>query len=368
MSEQDENTEQTEEGVPPAASDESAAVVPESGAGHEAEGAGEAVLTDDEKNALIEGVASGEIEVQSAAGTRYATVTPFVIASRARLKSNSMPRLNGINEQFAKNLSECLSNLLQAELEIRALSTRLQPFGDFCEAWPARSVAVAFSAPPLAGKGLIVVDSVLIGPLVEAFYSGNSLESVAHNEAAHSPGSLSVVQLFATEALGILREVWSPLQELSPAREALRVGLEMVDAIAAGERVIHSEFELSLGDKPDERGSFCVVWQESSLAPLRPALAGDARERDPAEDARWHKILQRRMPEVVVGLSSTVGHVRMTLGDVMRLQAGDVIGIDTPRVATVKAQGIPLLEGRFGVHAGRNAIETVAWLEPKIAN
>ena len=37
----------------------------------------ENVLTDDEVDALLDGVESGEVEVQSAQGPRYASVTPF---------------------------------------------------------------------------------------------------------------------------------------------------------------------------------------------------------------------------------------------------------------------------------------------------
>ncbi|MGB5347924.1 MAG: FliM/FliN family flagellar motor switch protein [Woeseia sp.] len=329
-----------------------------------APGAGEPVLTDDEKNALLDGVASGAIEVQSASGPHYASVVPYIISARARLKSNSMPRLDNLNDQIAKKFAENCSNLLQADFESVFRATRSQPFGDFCESWPARSVAISFTASPLSGTALIVIDSVMIGPLVETFFGGNSPESVAHNQAAHSPGSLSIVQLLALELLGIVREVWEPLKSLTPNREKMKIGLDMVDAIAAGDRVIVSEFEVAIGETGKERGTFCIVWPEASLAPLRAALSGDARERDPAEDARWHKILRKRLPEVVVGLDSTIGHVRMTLADVMRWQKGDVIGIETPRIATVRARGIPLLEGRFGVQAGRNAIETVAWLDP----
>ena len=51
------------------------------------------VLTDDEKEALLEGVATGEVEVQSTDGPRDADVQPFEISERCRLVSNSFPRL-----------------------------------------------------------------------------------------------------------------------------------------------------------------------------------------------------------------------------------------------------------------------------------
>lgn len=326
------------------------------------------VLTDDEKNALLDGVASGEIEVHSADGPRYASVAPFVIPTRARLKSNSMPRLDALNEQLAKELADGYGRLLQAEPAIIVRRTRVQPFGDFCESWPKRSVSVVFSAKPLPGRGLIVLDSVLIGPLVEAFFGGDSPESAAHNEAAHAAGSLNVVQLLARETLAALAKVWEPLRSLSPETGALKVGLDLVDAIAPGGQVVHTEFEIQLGEKPDQRGSFCLVWAEESLAPVRKALEGHAQDRDPATDNRWQQSIRRRLPDVIVGLQSTVGRVRMSLGDVMRLKAGDVIGIDTPRIARLSAKHVPLIEGRFGVHGGRNAIEAVAWLDTQVGN
>ena len=55
------------------------------------------VLTGDEKNALLEGVESGEVEVQSIDGPRYATVVEFELTPRDRIVSNSFPRLQNIN-------------------------------------------------------------------------------------------------------------------------------------------------------------------------------------------------------------------------------------------------------------------------------
>lgn len=323
----------------------------------------EPVLSDDEKNALLEGVESGAVEVTSADGAQYANVSPFVIGPRAHLKRNSLPRLVGMNEQLAQRLAAACEDLLQAPATVAANGIRRQAFGELRDLWPARSVAVAFTAPPLPGEALVVVDPVLIGPLVEAFFGGNSPESTAHNEAAHSAGALSTVQLFVNELLAVLREVFAPLREIAPKRGASYLGLDLVEAIGEGDAVIASEFELSLGEEGAQSGSFCLMFSEAGLAPVRAGLEGKRRDRDAAEDARWGKVLRARLPEVVVPLASNVGRARMTLGEVVALKPGDVIGIDTPRVATLLAAGVPLLEGRFGVQAGRNAIETVSWLE-----
>ncbi len=328
----------------------------------------EQVLSDDEKNALLDGVSSGAVEVQSADGPQYAMVKPFVIGPRARIVSNSFPRLDSMNAQLAAKVSDNVTALLQAEVEISAGAIRQQVFADYCELWPARSLAIGFSAAPLTGDGMLVMDSVLVGPLVEAFFSGNCPEAVASTDTAHSSGALSIAHLFSREVLSVLRDVWLPLRELGVERTSTQVGLELVESIAPGDTVIASEFEVSIGEESVQRAAFSIVWNATTVAPLRAALEGKPRDRNVAEDQRWEKALRRRFADVVVDLSSNVGHARMNLGDLVKLAPGDVIGIDTPRVATVLAHGIPLLEGRFGVQAGRNAVEAVAWLEPQNSN
>lgn len=328
----------------------------------------EQVLSDDEKNALLEGVSSGAIEVQSADGPQYKTVKPYVIGPRARIVSNSFPRLESMNEQFASRLAESTAGLLQVEVDISARAIRQQVFADYSELWPARCVVVGFTAAPLPGEALIVFDSELVSPLVEAFFGGNSPESEASTDTAHSAGALSILQLLVREIFTAMHAVWLPLRDLKTERAETRIGLDLVESIAPAESIIASEFEVTIGEGNEQRASFSVVWPVNTVASLRPALEGKRRDRDHAEDQRWEKVLRRRMIDVIVDLSSNVGHARMTLGELVNLAPGDVIGIDTPRVATVLAHGVPLIEGRFGVQAGRNAVEAVAWLESQNSN
>ena len=67
-------------------------------------------------------------------------------------------------------------------------------------------------------------------------------------------------------------------------------------------------------------------------------------------------------------ISSGVGKARMTLREVAELLPGDIINISNPSKGTVFAKQVPILEGRFGVHDGRYAMETTRWLEPEAAS
>lgn len=320
----------------------------------------EKVLTDEEKSALLDGVHSGEIEVQSSTGPTYASVTEFKIGPRARITKNSYPRLQLLNQQVAGILSKSVGLLLQSDVGVTAGDLSVGSINECCEQHTDPSVVIIFEAAPLHGKGVIALQSALIRHLVDAFFGGDGNESERATSHAFTLGEMSVCNLFADVVLTAFKDVWAPILEFSPERTGIDVNIDLVDIGAETGSVIGSEFEVSF---PEQHGLFQVLWPVDMLGPLIPAFNGQKKDRDPADDLRWEKAIRRGVADSVVRLTSIVGHVQMNLGELINLTPGDVIEIDDPHHATVLAKQVPLLHGRLGAHRGRNAIETVKWLD-----
>jgi flagellar motor switch protein FliM len=124
---------------------------------------------------------------------------------------------------------------------------------------------------------------------------------------------------------------------------------------------VATRFEVGFAEGKE---SFSLVWPLEMGASLIPVFDGRKRERDPATDTRWQKAIRARLPDAVMSLTATVGHAEKQLGELTGLKPGDVIGIDNPRAAWLEAGNRAVLGSRFGVHAGRNAIEITGWMEP----
>jgi len=318
------------------------------------------VLTDDEKNALLEGVQSGEVEVQSSAGPIYASVVPFEIGPRARITKDSYPRLQLLTQQVADKLSRRAEQLLQCDVAITPGEIRVRSFSEYCVLCEDPSVVVIFSAEPLIGNALIVMESAMVRQLVDAFFGGVDNEGETALQNTFTPGELSVSNLFANVVLSTSKEVWSSLIDISPDRLNTEINLDLVDMIAETDPVVGTEFFMSFCDK---QCVFRILWPYEMVEPLVPAFDGQKKDRDAAEDARWENAICKRIADSVVQLTTNVGHSQMTLGDLINLNPGDVIEIDSPEDATVLAKQVPLLHGKLGVHQGRNAVETIEWLD-----
>jgi flagellar motor switch protein FliM len=317
------------------------------------------VLTDDEKEALLEGVATGEIEVQSTDGPRYAEVQPFEIPERCKLKSNSFPRLQRLNGRVAGRTSKLVEQLVSAEVEIAPASIDTCSYGEFCESDAAMSLAIEFSAEPLDGVALIVLGADLVGHLVEAFYGGEGNGATRPPSEFFTRGEMSVAGLFGDALLETLADVWQPLMETSHKRIKGHQNNDIIEGLDSSDPVIVAGFDICFLNRED---TFKVVWPNAMLAPLLPVFEGQKRERDPAQDALWERSLRARLTDSVVSISSRVGNSEMRLGAVAELQAGDIIDIDDPQASTVFVKDVPVLGGRFGVHEGRYAVEATHWL------
>ncbi|MCP5090249.1 MAG: hypothetical protein GY949_04925, partial [Gammaproteobacteria bacterium] len=269
------------------------------------------VLTDDEKDALLEGMSSGDVEVHSSKGPAYATVAAFDIGPRSRINTNSYPRLRSLNRQFAGRMSKQAELLLNAETIVSYRGTSRCLYSDVCEQNEGLSLLVEFLPKPLEGSALISIDSSAVGSLVETFYGGQGNDAARQDAEFFTPGELSVALLFADAALSVISEVWAPLVRLSPEIVGTHLSSAVLDGVDGGDLVITSEFGLEIDG---QQQAFHVLWPVNTVASLMPVFEGQKRDRDAAEDARWERSLRSRVTESVVRISSDIGQTRMTLG------------------------------------------------------
>jgi flagellar motor switch protein FliM len=317
------------------------------------------VLSEEEKGALLEGISNGEVEVHSSRGPSYASVTPFEIAARSRIVSNSYPRMQSLNRQFAGRMGKQSEVLLNADSTMTFEHIEKSTYSEFCERFNSLSLVVEFSPKPLQGSALIHLNTELVETLVETFYGGVGNESDRPEADFFTPGEINVASLFCKAILTTISEVWQPLQDLSISLEGTHLSSGVIDSIDGADSVIAAEFKIQIGDKEQ---LLHIVWPVTTVAPLLPVFEGQKRERDAAEDARWETSLRSRIVDSNIKITSGVGRTRMKLGEVARMVPGDVFNISSPRSGTVYAQSVPVLKGRFGINDGRHAMEATEWI------
>lgn len=320
------------------------------------------VLTDEEKGALLDGVSSGQVEVHANGRPTYADVHPFEFGPRSRIVTNSFPRLQSLNRQFATRFTKQAEQLLNAETVVTFNNAANITFSDFGGRGEGLSLLLEFAPKPLEGSALINLNSHLVEMLVETFYGGGGndpADPARQDTEFYTPGEINVATMFANTMLAVVADVWQPLSKFAPEMIRDHLSSGVIDCVDGGDAVICSEFDIKIGEIEQH---FHILWPMATVASLVPVFEGQKRERDSAEDARWERSLRSRLTDAVVNISSSVGNTSLTLRQVADLVPGDVINISNPQRGVIFASTVPVIEGRFGVHDGRYAIETTKWL------
>lgn len=317
------------------------------------------VLTDDEKEALLDGVESGEVEVQSTDGPKYAYVEKFEVTPRNTIVTNSFPSLTKLNRSLAAYIGKAASILLNDKVEVVPGPLTVSTWGEFREQSAEIAVMHVFSAAPLEGNAVIYAQKSFVQHTVETFFGGHKDNPPRHETEGFTLGEMNVIARFGDDIAKGVAETWDALIKLEPERAGLHQSTDIIEVIENSASVIATEFDIEVGE---DQFYFHIVWPRSMIAPLIPVFEGQKRDRDAAQDAHWEATIRSRLPEALVDISSCVGEATMSLREVAVLDVGDVIGIENPRKGTVFAKHVPVLEGRFGVHDGNFALETMRWL------
>ena len=88
---------------------------------------------------------------------------------------------------------------------------------------------------------------------------------------------------------------------------------------------------------------------------LDSGMTGDIGE----VDERWVNALRRDILRAFVELECTVVEKKMSLRDIIDLDAGDIIPVDIPESLVLRANGVPLFKARMGTSRGNLALQVV---------
>lgn len=319
---------------------------------------GDKVLSQDEMDALMDGVSSGKVEVQSGTGTHAADVYDYAIPARNQIRRGSLPRLEHLNRQLARRLERSLMRQLRVETKVTVRAIETLHFETVCDSFPVPPLLALIALKPLPGPALIFIDPPLINSLVDRYFGGaNGGERVGEREA-YTPGELRVSEIVITRFLEIMKEVWRPVIDLQPEHVQSESDLTQVQLAAPNDPVVKCEFSVEPGES---LGRVQLILPMETLLPVFDSLDGAERTGGDTRDEAWAEMLRQHILEAIVEVTSDIGETELSLARVAELAPGDIIPINSPKTVTLSVGDTALLRGEFGVSRGRNAVRTEAW-------
>ncbi len=311
------------------------------------------LLSQDEIDALLHGVDDGDVETEVVDEKVEEGVRSYDFNSQERIIRGRMPTLEMVNERFARYFRISLFNFLRRSAEISVSGIQVQKFSEFIQGLFVPTNLNIIRMSPLRGRALIVMEPRLVFTAVDNFFGGGGQFYNKVEGREFTPTEMRVIRLIIDIVFKDLGEAWKPVMDLEFDYLNSEVNPQFANIVSPSEVVVISTIHVEL---EGGGGDLNIAMPYTMIEPIRELL--DAVTSDRSEvDGSWQESLRNEVMRSEVPLISILMEKEITLHEVMKIKAGDVIPIEMPEKVELNAEGVPVFRGKLGLSDGNYAIQ-----------
>jgi flagellar motor switch protein FliM len=309
------------------------------------------LLSQDEIDALLHGVDDGDIDTYDdvdASGIR-----DYDLASQDRIVRGRMPTLEMINERFARYTRISLFNLLRRNADVSTGGVQIMKFGEYIHTLYVPSSLNIVKVRPLRGAGLFILDAKLVFKLVDNFFGGEGRHAKIEGRE-FTPTETRIVQMVLNQVFHDMKEAWHSVLKVDFEFLSSEVNPAMANIVSPSEVVVISTFHIELDGGG---GELHMALPYSMIEPIRDVLDSGVQSDIDDVDERWVSALQEDIKEVSVPINSVLCRRRVSLREVAKFKAGDIIPVEMADHLTITANGVPVYKATLGTRDGKLALK-----------
>ncbi|WP_122034140.1 flagellar motor switch protein FliM [Aliivibrio sp. EL58] len=311
------------------------------------------LLSQDEIDALLHGVDDVEDEVVGS-DENVGSMKNFDFSSQDRIVRGRMPTLELINERFARHMRISLFNMLRKTAEVSINGVSMVKFGEYQNTLYVPTSLNMVRFRPLKGTALVTMEARLVFILVENFFGGDGRFHAKIEGREFTPTERRIIQLLLKVIFEDYKEAWSPVMGVEFEYLDSEVNPTMANIVSPTEVIVVSSFHIEVDGGG---GDFHVVFPYSMVEPIRELLDAGVQSDKMDTDVRWSKALRDEIMDIPVEMKVNLLESKISLRDLMDLEAGDIIPVEMPEAATVFVEELPTYRGKVGKSNDKLAVQ-----------
>jgi flagellar motor switch protein FliM len=314
------------------------------------------ILSQDEVNALLQGVQAGDIDTESAKKKALSDVRPYDLTSQEHILRGRMPRFERANERFVKSFRNSVSTLIMRLVDVSIHHVETLTFGEFMKIIPSLSSINIFKMQPLKGHALLVLEAPLVFALVEFFFGGNGKQYNIAEEKSFTSIEQRVIKRVVTIALQDLSTAWNEIVPIQPEHVCSEMNPQFVTIATPDEIIIKIEIQIKA---EDFTGKLFLCIPYSMIEPIKDKFYSGIQTEKVDVDQRCIAKLKEIIMDSPVEITAEIGTAEITFGDLINLDTGNIIslGKSISDESVIKVEGIPKFRGMPGYSQGNQAIK-----------
>jgi flagellar motor switch protein FliM len=120
------------------------------------------VLSQDEVDALLKGVATGDVDTEESTDFSPDGLRLYDFTSQDRVIRGRMPGLEKINDAFSNRFRTAISSLIMKYIDVSIENVETIKYSDFIKTIPMPSSINIFTMEPLKGYSMLILEAPLV--------------------------------------------------------------------------------------------------------------------------------------------------------------------------------------------------------------
>ena len=315
----------------------------------------EKILSQDEIDALLKGVVSGEVDTtpkeEASAG---GGVKQYDLLNQERIIRGRMPTLELVNDRFIRRQSVAWTALLREAIDFVVVGTQVIKFGEFLKKVPMPSSLNVFHMHPLRGNALFVMDAFLVYLIVDYFFGGKGQTHVKPEGRDFTPVQLRIIKKLLSAALADLEKSWQAVLPVKVEYVRSESNPQFAMVVTASEIVVVVTLQIIIGET--SRDLF-IVYPYAMLEPIKEKLYSGLVSDQVEQDGSWTQKFREKLQECTLPVTVRLGTATVTVQDVLNFAPGDVVLLDQRPGDPLDCyiEGYHKFQGSPGVFKGNHA-------------
>jgi len=313
------------------------------------------ILSQDEVDALLRGVQSGDIGTGDAKEQPLSDIRPYDLTSQERIDRGRMPGLEIANERFSRFFRNSISTLIMRFIHIAIQNVEIIKFSEFMKVIPFPSSIHIIKMDPLKGYALFIMEAPLAFAFVEFFFGGSNAKYVKCEARSFTPIEQRIIKKITMLALKDLSAAWEGIVPICPEHIGFEMNPQFVTIVTPSEIVIKIEVLIEM-EGFTGKVYFCIPY--AMIEPIKEKLSSTIQTDAFEQDKRWIPMLREMLLSSDVEVVAEVGKARLTFKELTELKIGNVIilGKATSDDLFIKVEGVTKFTGAPGYRKGNQAI------------
>ena len=304
-------------------------------------------LTSEEVDALMEGLQASDYEVQADVADS-SDVRAFQFGQDDLSLMGDYYALRLINERFARHARGVFLPMLRLQPRISPFPPEVKTFDEYCEGIDNFMNLNISRMEEL----LLTLGPKFISTLTASFYGG-SIYQPDQKRTEFTNTEERVIELVHEGLSECLSAAWTDLMPITLLHQGREVNPQFASFVDGSELVIICAFLIQLPN--GESVNMDVVYPLQTLKPIATQLRSRMQS-DTNDDVSWRERMEHAILNIPLNVTAFLGKPVMSMGQLIRLQTGDVVPIQVNEGIELRVEDNPIFLADIGEVSGQAAV------------